>query len=525
MTAAAINKNVATQLGGKAGTDWVVMGYLAGDNNLSEEMVLALQYMQNHNDPVAGAPCIWPRVEIMAQFDPSGVGIPTQRYIFKNHSGASNQVSPLREYRAPAPSITDTNTGNPDCLAAFAEWAIGEAQTQSTDAKHALILSGHGSGTTEDFLMADENPVDSLSIPELAIALKRINGSLGKKLDLLGMDACYMSMLEVAYQIRDYADFVVGAEGLEPEFGWPYHWILQSVEHVRRKEKCALTAEQLAKIIVSQYLQYYYDYNDTIGASADMAAIRTTGLKGIALALKPLAKNLLSILLSKTDPSRISAIIYARAEAQSYKANQFTDLRDFCLRLIFRFDELSPGSTVSTLAQNVIAAIDQCVLICGCLGPKYQHSWGLSIYFPWSDVSTAYQEANLEFLKVSKWHEFLKVYVEKTRRESRIQMQAPKAFGPPQSIDFKKLAPLAKKFHRMAERQIESLVSAGDGSGMGHKYAIKTKYFWQTKYFKQTKGMTSTDSQIANISATSGILIWCPPKSPEPLIPGNLNVP
>ena len=40
--------------------------------------------------------------------------------------------------------------------------------------------------------------------------------------DILGFDACFMSMGEVALQIRDFADILVGAEGMEPAFGWPY---------------------------------------------------------------------------------------------------------------------------------------------------------------------------------------------------------------------------------------------------------------------------------------------------------------
>ena len=40
-------------------------------------------------------------------------------------------------------------------------------------------------------------------------------------IDLLGMDACLMSTLEVAYQTRANAVNVVGSEELEPGDGWP----------------------------------------------------------------------------------------------------------------------------------------------------------------------------------------------------------------------------------------------------------------------------------------------------------------
>ena len=80
--------------------------------------------------------------------------------------------------------------------------------------------------------MRDENAADSLSIGELAEALEDatmyITGGdeTRRKIDILGMDACFMSMFEVAYEIRKHVGILIGAEGLEPEFGWPYSRIL-----------------------------------------------------------------------------------------------------------------------------------------------------------------------------------------------------------------------------------------------------------------------------------------------------------
>ena len=60
---------------------WLTMLYMAGDNELTEEMVLALQ------DLVGPKPLT--ESKIVAQFDPSGVGLETQRYIFPGSGGKS----------------------------------------------------------------------------------------------------------------------------------------------------------------------------------------------------------------------------------------------------------------------------------------------------------------------------------------------------------------------------------------------------------------------------------------------------
>src|SRR5215207_9578467 len=188
-------------------TGWLVMMFLAGDNNLAEEMVVTLQDILTEG--VAGED------RIVAQFDPSAMGIATQRYDFKG----SRKKTRLDDFRVPFDG-SESSTGNPDSLVAFVKWAT--ERHPDPGLKRLLILSGHGSGTTQDFLLKDENAMDALSIPELGAALKAITLDGKQKIDILGFDACFMSMGEVAYEIRKYIDVVVGAEGEEPGFGWPF---------------------------------------------------------------------------------------------------------------------------------------------------------------------------------------------------------------------------------------------------------------------------------------------------------------
>jgi len=123
------------------------------------------------------------------------------------------------------------NTGNIGTLTEFVKWAVGNTPDPAT--RYFLIMSGHGSGITDDFFLKDEDSMDSLTIGELRTALKDIakiirakTGDRSRKIDIVGMDACLMSMGEIAYEIRKHADVLIAAEGLEAEFGWPYRRIL-----------------------------------------------------------------------------------------------------------------------------------------------------------------------------------------------------------------------------------------------------------------------------------------------------------
>ena len=136
---------------------WLVMLYLAGDNSLNEDMVLALQDLQAEGPPRGD--------RIVAQLDPSGAGRAPQAYDFSVPKGPH-----LEAYRIPSFTAAGANTGNPQCLTDFIVWATKNFGGPGT--RYLLVLSGHGSGTTEDFFLKDDSPEDSLSIDELRIALE-----------------------------------------------------------------------------------------------------------------------------------------------------------------------------------------------------------------------------------------------------------------------------------------------------------------------------------------------------------------
>ena len=55
-------------------------------------------------------------------------------------------------------------------------------------------------------------------------------GDGGRKLDLIGFDACLMASLESMTVWSDYAEHYVGSEELEPGDGWDYSF-LKSLEN------------------------------------------------------------------------------------------------------------------------------------------------------------------------------------------------------------------------------------------------------------------------------------------------------
>jgi hypothetical protein len=70
----------------------------------------------------------------------------------------------------------------------------------------------------------DDGSNDRLYQAELEVAFEKLRNQ-GILTDLIGFDACLMSMIEVWYGLAPYAAVGVGSQDLEPGYGWDYgHW-------------------------------------------------------------------------------------------------------------------------------------------------------------------------------------------------------------------------------------------------------------------------------------------------------------
>src|SRR5215813_9140525 len=104
---------------------WTVMVYLAGDNNLDSAGVADLQEMKTIGST--------DQVAVVAQFDRSGAGRTTNRYVLRRGSTLAEDL---------VTSLGETNTGDPAVLRDFVTWA---ATTQPAQ-RYMLVIWNHGSG-------------------------------------------------------------------------------------------------------------------------------------------------------------------------------------------------------------------------------------------------------------------------------------------------------------------------------------------------------------------------------------------
>ncbi|HEX6731720.1 MAG TPA: clostripain-related cysteine peptidase, partial [Pyrinomonadaceae bacterium] len=444
---------------------WTVMVYLAGDNNLTTECLFALMEMKKASPGE--------QINVIAQFDPYAPYLPTHRYEINKGGNDSTLVDDIIDQASydkntgevhftnesrnaialaaerrigrrvrhaefddanltGAPHVDevitdDTDTGSPITLYNFISFCL-----ENYEAEHYMVvLSGHAGGTERDYLLKDEGSARSLTFNELKQVFKRIRyDRKGKPIDIVGMDNCLMSMGEICYELRGSAKIVIGCESFSPASGWPYREILERLRRdfvaptLSREESVAAEA---AKAIVEEYANYYSNYW-IAGMSVAQSALDLTKVEKLRQLVDKLAKVMEKELVGeyrkrkedskseKTSPFQ-NALVLAHWEAQSYNGEQFVDLFDFCDCMENRV----PSGVVAEECRKLKEFIRSEFVLKSCYhGAAYQYSYGVSLYFPWSQVAGSYW--NLDFIRNSRgagWGSFLRTYTLLTRRDPR----------------------------------------------------------------------------------------------------------
>ena len=301
-----------------------------------------------------------------------------------------------------------------------------------------LILAGHGSGIVGDFLTDSSQAPgsrSSLTIPSLGRTFRRLQSKLEREglrrknvaIDVLGLDSCLMSMGEICSEVAGEVLYLVGSEGFDPNTGWPYFRLLEELR--KRPEGSLLEPKDLADKLVSMYTLYYSDYSDA-DVSVDMSACDVTSdkIQAIQGAVREFAE--FYVANEAGHPLIRSAVVLAHWRAQSYKWEQYTDIVDFfeqvaeeCTKLLHTVHATTPVHVKLTdmckRCDAVIASVNGAVTSNNCSGPEFQHSHGLSVYFPWSRSQYEVDYSETSFAKSTHWDCFLEAYVDGTRRVTR----------------------------------------------------------------------------------------------------------
>jgi len=300
--------------------------------------------------------------------------------------------------------LGEVNMGHPDTLKDFVNWTISNFPANY----YSLVLWDHGAGCIGlcfDFFneTGPIPPFDYLSLPELSQALS----GLPAVMDLVFLDACSMSMTEVAYQIKDCANVLVSPEGLGIAMvgsrAAPYDDYLSSLI-----SNPLLLPKAFATDVVTKYINWCTNI-DAID-NATMSATDLTEITSLTATIDDFALR-----LKEKEILYHEQISLARNLTEGYigpfgnQCGYYVDLYHFAQQIY----QYLPDEELRNTADQVMTTLESTIIMKAQKARPDSH--GLSIFFPdeenkYNNYDSAYEETT--FTEDTAWDEFVKYHLD-----------------------------------------------------------------------------------------------------------------
>ncbi|MCB0083765.1 MAG: hypothetical protein KDE47_22655, partial [Caldilineaceae bacterium] len=379
---------------------WTYMLYLVGDNDLSEALNQVSRILDKWEKEAGNRSAL----NIAVFFDGQG---DNDSYIWSTRNVGSERWH-LNEEK--------TSLGDPQNLASFIKWARNNYPAEH----YYLSIANHGRATTgigwDSQSGADH--LNALTPAEIHEALYEATLQGTQKIDILHFDACLMALLEMAYEVKDVAKYMIASQNLTAAF-YPYDEYAKLVA-----ANPQITATELAVGIAERYFNHKYllvNQQPRTISVLDLQQIEPviTALDTFAGGLsvnKELVKSVreqVQVFDSSPDFNQKPPTYYTLTPDDEY-----VDLRDLAMRLpnisgAVALQQLLEEGRGFVLYSEAVTGIDKLVS-----GKEWQldGSNGVSIFFPRSENVWDYPEYISEmepiftFNAVSQWDDFLRAY-------------------------------------------------------------------------------------------------------------------
>lgn len=517
---------------GQSGQKWLVMLYQDADDQILEQDI----YVDLNEAERVGSS---DRVTIVTQIDRFQGAYTgdqnwtsTRRYLVTQDDDLSTVHSEMVD------EVGEANMAKGSTLVDFATWAI---QNYPAD-RYVLIMSDHGMGWPggwTDPTPASTDPGkaplisalsgDGLYLSEIDQALGEIRQQAGlDKFDVIGMDACLMSQLEVYSALQPHALYAVASEETEPALGWAYTGFLQTLV-----DNPDMSSEKLVAEVVNSYIQDdqrivdpqaradflrqgnpmggFFGVQDVpanqlanqIERNSTLTAVDLNGLPDLMAAFNEFAYNLQDV-----DQAAVAS---ARSYAQSYTSvfgqnapPSYIDLGHFV-----QLSAQQVGGNISQSANSVVQALNN-MIVAEKHGPGKPGSTGIAIYFPNSTMYrspyTGPQSYNLladRFVKASLWDDFLAFhYSDRNFSRDAAESVAPSQGAPSRAPGAGQISVtnVTASIDSIAPGETTTISAQIDGQNIGYIYLF-IGYFDQNSnsiYVADTDYLESSDTRELN---------------------------
>ncbi len=380
--------------------EWTFINFVNGNNNLdffTEEDLNQMEAVGSTD-----------RINVVVQW--AHYRRPTVTRLLMHKDDNMNEVtSPVVE------DIGEVDMGNAQNLKDFIKWSM-----EKYPAKHYFVsIWNHGSGWRKSRstvgtwdISFDDRFGTFITTAQLGQALTEVTQETGNKIDVLGMDACLMAMIEVAGEMKDAVDVMIGSQDLEPGSGWPYTELLTEWNNAE-----SATPENVGSILVKTYMESYSNGSQG-NESVTQSAVRLSAYPTLVQSIRELGEHLMSL----PEKAQIKSAMQATG---NFYYSDYKDLKSFVDQLA----NANISSLDASYLENVRQAVDAMV-ISNQASADFSFASGISLWIPTNSWTLDSYSSIYEPLNFSLETGWLNVITDIVKYESPAQ-EAPPTVEPP----------------------------------------------------------------------------------------------
>jgi len=300
--------------------------------------------------------------------------------------------------------ISEVNSGSLTETKGMLNWAV----SRYPGSRYLYSVFNHGGGfndsntggtytyDTSKGIGFDDSDDDALSHYELGQAVAYLKSLIGKNVDIFYPYACLMGGVELAYEVRDSADYILFSEEAFPADEWSY----EALEEIRMNGM--ITPEELGTAFCDSAYSYFNGYREFTLALVDLSQIAS-----LVSALDTFADDAIIDINSNANAADYNN---ASDAALSMMENYYVDI-DSLMTEVQSQEGIAAG--VKTDASAVQSALSSAITYFTSYGMS--GASGMSVYnYQWyyGSYSTSIYNSILEFGQDTDWGDFQQLLID-----------------------------------------------------------------------------------------------------------------
>lgn len=368
-------------------TKWTILVYSAGNNNLDKSLNNTSYVIENvHGLEKIGSTDEVQVVVMLASFKTGGVG--KYYHIEKHTSEMLDSVS-----SSVLEDLGTKDMSDPTTLKDFVQYGV-----ENYPADHyMLIIDDHGGGWRGACLDEQNGAGDMMTLPEVKSAL---SWDSAPKFDLIVFHASLMSMVEVAYELKGCADYLVACQ-----LTMPMENLLGSEEWLGGLvANPNMSALDLGKSIVTAV----YNAGQKKDKLTHFALTDLSKVNDLSARIATLGKHLIT---ETGDYWNEVSHAWGETHYTQYDDAAFVDIGEF-VKKVLQEEHLKNIPLISSDAQAVIDGVNEAVPYAKTNIAGFTRG-GLCIHFPFTKAD--FDSANYVKIafRTTNWHNFLSEFIQK----------------------------------------------------------------------------------------------------------------